>query len=558
MKLVTVDEMGNLEQRADAAGHSYAAMMENAGQAVADAIQERMQVRGKRVLVLVGPGNNGGDGLVAARHLSQAGAQIICYLWKPRPADDPNLDAARAHHVHCFQGEDEGKVLSKALQNVDVVIDALLGTGVTRPIEGSLKELLDNVRQAVQARRSPVPSRLARLVPPSRARDRSQPVPYIVAVDVPSGVHSDTGQVDPATISADLTVTFAAAKRGQFLFPGASALGELVIADIGIAPELASAIGVEVATADAVSRLLPDRPPDAHKGTFGRAMIVAGSVNYTGAPFLCAAGAARVGTGLVTIAPPQPIQPILAGKLTEATYVLLPHSMGVLAPTALKVLTSHLEGYASLLVGPGLGQEDETVDFVHQLLGVTPPGQRRAIGFQRETAGSTPPAELPPLVIDADGLNALAKSEQWWEGMPKHSILTPHPGEMSRLTGIDAREINQDRIGVARKHAERWQQVVVLKGAHTIVAAPDGRATLVPFANPGLATAGTGDVLAGAIVGMLAQGLAPFESAICGAYVHGLAGEIAASRLGSAGILAGDLLPALPEALRRLDHMEQA
>ncbi len=560
MKLVTVDEMRDLEQRADAAGHSYAAMMENAGRAVADAIQERMQLRGKRVLVLVGPGNNGGDGLVAARYLSKAGAQIICYLWKPRPTDDPNLEAAREHNVHCLQGEDEGngKVLTKALQNVDVVVDALLGTGVTRPIEGSLKELLDSVRGTVRTRRSPPPTALARLLPPPvAAKGRDLPVPYIVAVDVPSGVDSDTGKVDPATVSADLTVTFAAAKRGQFMFPGAETLGELVIADIGIDPELLGAMQLEVATARSISALLPPRPPDAHKGTFGKAMIVAGSVNYTGAPYLCAAGAARVGTGLVTIAPPQPIQPILASKLTEATYLLLPHNMGVLAPPALKVLASHLEGYAALLVGPGLGQEDETVDFVHQLLGITSTGRKRGIGFQPKIAPSAETTMLPPLVIDADGLNALAQAEEWWEGMPPNSILTPHPGEMSRLTGMETQEINRDRLGVAREHAGKWQQVIVLKGAYTIVAAPDGRATLIPFANPGLATAGTGDVLAGAVVGMRAQGLAPYESAVCGAYLHGLAGEIATERTGPAGMLAGDLLPVLPEAIRRLYQMEE-
>jgi NAD(P)H-hydrate epimerase len=259
----------------------------------------------------------------------------------------------------------------------------------------------------------------------------------------------------------------------------------------------------------------------------------------------------------VTIAPPQPIHAILASKLTEATYLLLPHDMGVLAPPAIKVLASNLGGYAALLLGPGLGQEDETVDFVHQLLGVTRAGQKRGIGFQPKVPANDKAIDLPALVIDADGLNALAKAEEWWESIPTPSVLTPHPGEMSRLTGIDAREINQDRIGVAREYASTWRQVIVLKGAHTVVAAPDGRTTLIPFANPGLATAGTGDVLAGAIVGMRAQGLLSFESAVCGAYLHGLAGEIARTRFGSAGMLAGDLLSALPKAIRRLDQMEE-
>jgi NAD(P)H-hydrate epimerase len=560
MKLVTVEEMRDLEQRADAAGHSYATMMENAGRAVAEAIQERMQVRSKRVLVLVGPGNNGGDGLVAARYLSKAGAQIICYLWKPRPSDDPNLEAAREHNVHCLQGEGEanGKMLSKALQNVDLIVDALLGTGVTGLIEGSLKELLDRVRQAVHERRSPVPTGLIRLVPPrGGGKEHGLPAPYIVAVDVPSGMHCDTGEVDPATLSADLTVTFAAAKRGQFLFPGSATVGELLAADIGINPELASSIHLEVATTQAVSLLLPARPAYAHKGTFGKAMIVAGSVNYTGAPYLCAAGAARVGTGLVTLAPPQPIHAILASKLTEATYVLLPHNMGVYVPSAVRVLAPRLEGYTALLLGPGIGQEDETVAFVHELLGLTPTEQKRHIGFQPKAESGAEPAALPPLVIDADGLNAIARAQQWWKSLPANSILTPHPGEMSRLTGVEAKEINEDRIAVAQERAEEWQQVVVLKGAYTVVAAPDGRTMLMPFANPGLATAGTGDVLAGAIVGMLAQGLAPYDAAVCGAYLHGLAGEIAAGRTGAAGVLAGDLLPALPEAIQSLHDTEK-
>jgi hydroxyethylthiazole kinase-like uncharacterized protein yjeF len=555
MKLVTVDEMNELEERSNEAGHGYDAMMENAGRSVAEAIQERMQVRGKRVLVLVGPGNNGGDGLVAARYLSKVGAQIICYLWESRSSDDPNLEAAQEHNVHCLVGKDEsnGKMLSKALQNADVIIDALLGTGVTRPIEGSLKELLDQVRQVVHERRAPPPTDLAWLLPPSAPHDEHfRPTPYIVAVDVPTGLHSDTGEVDPAALPADLTVTFAAAKRGQFLFPGANVLGELLIADIGIDPCLADSIAVEVATAQSVSSLLPERPSDAHKGTFGKAMVVAGSVNFTGAPYLCAAAAARAGTGLVTLAPPQPIHAILASKFTEGTYVLLPHNLGVFVPSAIKVLAPHLEGYAAMLVGPGLGQEEETVQFVHQLLGVTPREQRRHIGFQAGATGKKETLDLPQLVIDADGLNALAKADQWWEALPNNCILTPHPGEMARLTGLDASEINEDRIATAQEYAGKWRQVVILKGAYTVVAAPDGRATVMPFANSGLATAGTGDVLAGVTLGMLAQGLAPYDAAICGAYLHGLAGEIAAQRVGRAGMLAGDLVPAIPEAIRRL------
>ncbi len=548
MKLVTVEEMKRLEREADAHGHSYAAMMERAGRAVAEAIRQRVDLTNKRVLVLVGPGNNGGDGLVAARYLSQAGAQVVCYLWKSRE-DDPNLKLVRGRGIHCLQ---DTKPLRNALRNADVIVDALLGTGVSRPIGGSLKELLDMVREVVHERRNGTDDDLTPLCPPLVKAPPTAPSPLIVAVDVPSGLNCDTGAVDPATLPADLTVTFAAAKRGQFAFPGAGILGELVVADIGIDPSLAADIKVEVADPRTVRALLPLRPLDAHKGTFGRVMIVAGSVNYTGAPYLAAAAAARVGAGLVTLAPPQPLHPILAAKLSEATFLLLPHDLGVLTPNAIPVLAPALKGYAALLVGPGLGREKETVAFVHQLLGVMSRNAPRRIGFHREEEHREREISLPPLVVDADGLNALAEAKEWWHALPEGSILTPHPGEMARLVGSDAKSINRDRMAVARAKAAKWRQIVVLKGAHTIVAAPDGRATVIPFANPALATAGTGDVLAGSIVGLLAQGVPPFDAAVCGAYLHALAGQIVSEHTGDAGLLAGDLLPALPQAIRRL------
>jgi NAD(P)H-hydrate epimerase len=555
MKLVTVKEMKQLEQAADAAGHTYATMMENAGRAVANAIQERIPAKNKRMLVLVGPGNNGGDGLVAARYLSQAGAQIVCYLWKSRPDDDPNLQAAQQGSIHCIQSTNDGngKTLRKALENADVIIDALLGTGIQRPIKGTLKELLGLVRQVAQERQRPLPTGLTKLVPYlDDSTSASSTSPLIVAVDVPSGLDCDTGEVDPATLRADLTVTFAAAKRGQFLFPGAGMVGELVVADIGIEPALSQDIQTEIATPHSIGTMLPSRPLNAHKGTFGKAIIVAGSTNYCGAPYLAAAATARVGAGLVTLAPPHSIYPVLATKLSEATFLLLPHDMGVLVPGAIKVLAPKLPEYSALLIGPGLGREKQTVALVHQLLGIAQSQKSSRIGFQSSPESGAEKVQLPPLVIDADGLNALTAAENWWTFVPENSILTPHPGEMARLTGLDSAEINDTRIATAISYAKKWSQVVVLKGAFTVVAAPDGCATTIPFANPGLATAGTGDVLAGAIAGMLAQGLSTFHAAICGAYLHGLAGEIATRQLGTAGILAGDLLPALPVAISQL------
>jgi hydroxyethylthiazole kinase-like uncharacterized protein yjeF len=256
----------------------------------------------------------------------------------------------------------------------------------------------------------------------------------------------------------------------------------------------------------------------------------------------------------VTLCPPRSICGTLASKLTEVTYWPLPDNAGVLKPEAVRVLSEKVGGYQSLLVGPGLSTEKETVEFVHLLLGLEPSAKKARIGFQ--TASAQPEADqlaLPPLVVDADALNALAESNGWAQRLPRLSILTPHPGEMARLIKLeDKASIGADRVDVARRMAAEWGHIVILKGAFTVIAHPEGRAVVLPFANPALATAGSGDVLAGAVVGLLAQGLAPFEAAVCGGYLHALAGEIARREIGDAGVVAGDVLAQLPAAMRRL------
>jgi NAD(P)H-hydrate epimerase len=281
-------------------------------------------------------------------------------------------------------------------------------------------------------------------------------------------------------------------------------------------------------------------------------LIVAGSVNYVGAAALAGAGAGRVGPGLVTMALPMPIQAAVAAHLAEATYLLLPHDLGVLATGAVEVLEERIGEYDALLLGPGLTQEKETIAFVHRFLGLE---SARRIGFVFKTTGDEPAQpNLPPLVVDADGLNALAAAERWWEALPPDTILTPHPGEMARLMGegITAGEIQASREATAQRGAAAWKAVVVLKGAFTVVASPDGRVMVSPFANPALATAGSGDVLAGAIAGLRAQGMGAFEAAVAGAYLHGLAGSLARDDLGDMGVVAGDLPSRLPLALRRI------
>jgi len=542
VKVVTAADMGRIEKQADAGGLTYDQMMENAGQAVVDAMLARREMKGRRVVILTGPGNNGGDGLVVGRHLHDLENQVAVYLWKRDTTDDHNFDAVEQRDIPVVRADEDEEfaTLRQWLNQADVVIDALLGTGLTRPIGGTLAELLGVVAEAIAGRDDP---------------------PWVAAVDIPTGINSDTGHSDPATVPADLTVTFGLPKQGQFLFPGAADVGELVVDDIDIPAGLAAGVELEVATVEMVRDLLPARPLDAHKGTFGSALIVAGSVNYTGAAYLAAAAATRVGAGLVTAALPGPVYPIVAAKLTEATYLVLPHDMGVIAPDAVKVLREKIADYDALLIGCGLTQEEPTAEFVEAfLLRETAEHRRHAhIGFARPVTGEASSekeaseAPLPPAVIDADGLNNLARIDEWWENLRvEQAILTPHPGEMARLRGVEIADVQADRIAAAREAAAEWGQVVVLKGAYSLIAAPDGRVTINPFAEPALATAGTGDVLAGTIVGMLAQGLPAYEAAIVGCYLHGLAGQLVGAELGSAGAVAGDLLLALPYAIQEV------
>jgi hydroxyethylthiazole kinase-like uncharacterized protein yjeF len=551
IKIITVDKSRDLENRADEGGLGFAEMMENAGRETAQAIRCRLEPKGRRVVVLVGPGNNGGDGLVAAHYLWTMGARVTCYLWKRSEEEDPNLQRVEGDGLPIIWAEDDAEfeALGGLLAEADIVIDALLGVGISLPIRENLARLLDQVRASLAKRlRRPT---LAPVVPPDVAGQG----PLVVAVDCPTGLDSDSGKLDDHALRADLTVTFAYPKVGLLRFPGAGAVGQLVVADIGIPAELAEDVELEMATAGQIRDWLPGRSADSHKGTFGRVLIVAGSVNYVGAAALAGSGAKRVGVGLVTMALPMPIQPAVAANLAEATYLLLPHDMGVIAGDAVRLVREQMGDYDALLLGPGLGREKETSIFVRRFLGLEREERKGRLGFvsSAETE-EVDESDLPPLVIDADGLNIMATVDDWWKSLPAGSIITPHPGEMARLMGGETAvsEVQAGREALAQRMAREWNVVLVLKGAFTVVAAPDGRVLVMPFANSGLATAGTGDVLAGAIAGFRAQGLGAFEAAAVGAYTHGLAGELARADLGEAGMAAGDLPSRLPLALRRI------
>jgi hydroxyethylthiazole kinase-like uncharacterized protein yjeF len=551
MKIVTVDEMRRIEAASNAAGHSYAAMMEQAGRAVADAITARRNVRDRQVLVLVGPGNNGGDGLVAARYLADAGADVTCYLLNPRdPAQDENLSLVQERGLATVLADEDAKWhgLQRLVREADVVVDALLGTGTRLPVRGTVAKALDQVGRALAARRQPPRQPLTSLAAPVAPTEHDWP--FVVAVDGPTGLDYDTGALDDAAFPAHLTVTFAYPKRGHFRLPGTGAVGELVVADIGTDPALAADVTLEVITAAMVRGWLPPHPLEAHEGTCSKALIVAGSVNHPGAAYLAGAAATRAGAGLVTLALPAAIHPTVAAQLAEATYLLLPHELGVIAAEAAHVMAERLEGHDVLLLGPGVGHERETAAFVELLL--TGAGGRRRLGFVGTEESEAPPPALPPLVVDADGLKVLAEMEGWPKRLPPASVLAPTPGVMARLTGCTVSDVQSDRVAMAQSQAAAWGQVVVLQGAHTVVAAPDGQTAIAPFTNPGLATTGTGAVLAGAIAALRAQGLDAFEAAAAGAYLHGLAGDLAREEVGAVGMAAGDVVARLPQAWRHI------
>jgi hydroxyethylthiazole kinase-like uncharacterized protein yjeF len=505
LKLVTAEQMRSLEKDTEALGLPGPALMELAGRAVADVIRERMpQLRGQKVLVACGPGNNGGDGLVVARHLHDAGGRVTVYLVnRPRIGDAKErlLDQRQILHISLADDPDLAR-LDATLANSDLIVDAVFGTGRRRPIEGAVGAVLDRLSAG--------------------ANDR-----VVVALDLPSGADADIGAADPHTVTATYTVTLGFPKRSLVLGEAARRAGELVVADIGLPRELGASLSLDYADAASIRPLLPARPRVSHKGTFGRVLIVAGSRRYTGAPVLAASAAERIGAGLVTLACPESVRDSLAMHTLETTFLPLPdEGSGELIPASLEPLFAALDSYDAVLVGPGIGRSARTTAFLERLL-------PRLVERAR------------PVVIDADGLTILAGWPRWWERVPSGSILTPHPGEMARLAGPQAEE---DRIDLAVHSSTAWSTIIVLKGAYTIVARPNGQATVLPFANPALATAGTGDVLAGTILGLLSQGTEPASAALAGAFVHGMAGERLSQQSGVAGGLASELASCLPGA----------
>jgi len=509
IKIVTAARMREIEDRAEALGTSKGQLMRNAGAAAARVIAEAIAQGGAgaqaRVLVLCGPGNNGGDGLVVAQRLAERGIAVAVYTLGRRDAIPPRLLVIR------HEDDADLVTLRRLIDGSTVVVDGVLGTGRARPIEGEFAAVLDAVRAAA-ARRA------------------------IVALDLPSGVDADTGSADPHTVPATITITFGLLKRGLLLREGAELAGTVVTADIGIPAQATADVTLwQVGEEDVRSRI-PRRHRDANKYSAGAVLVVAGSRRFTGAPQLATMGAARAGAGLVTVATGASAQPILAAHLLEPTFLPLPDDEhGVLDPgPAVEAIRHAASRVKALLIGPGLAQDDKTVQLVEQLL-----------------CQEGLPEGLPVLV-DAEGLNALSQVDRWAERARHPLVLTPHSGEMGRLCGVPSSEIDVDRLGVAAERARQWGVVVVLKGNPTVTAGPDGASALNSTGGPNLASGGTGDVLGGVIAAMMAQGAPPFDAAVAGVYLHGRAGDVLAEQHGDRGTLAGDLLPVLPGVIKEV------
>ena len=513
MELVTAAEMRELD-RAAIKGRKIPSLrlMENAGNAVAREMERRFgSLRGKTVTIVSGKGQNGGDGLVVARLLRQKGCKArVALLTAPSALKGDaaaNLKRFQRAGGRCHAIDTDANltaVLGPLLQTSDLLVDAIFGTGLNAPVKGVAASAIDRMNAS------------------------SRP---IVAIDLPSGLDADTGTVLGTAVTATLTVTLARPKRGLYLGVGPNYAGVICVADIGIPTDLIATAKIPVTLLDAASirSLLPIRHRTAHKGTFGHAGLIAGSAGKTGAAAMAAMAALRVGAGLVTVATPRSVSDVLEAKLLEAMTFPAPETEArTLSKQALESLRAFAADKTALAIGPGIGTHPDTQTLVHNLL-----------------------VEVnKPMVLDADGINAVAGHREMLSRAGGPLILTPHPGEMARLLGITSAEVQRDRLGMAARLACEQHVYVVLKGAGTIVAGPDGRLAVNSTGNPGMATAGTGDVLTGIITGLLAQGLSAWDAACAGVYLHGLAGDLAASEQGEMGLIAGDVIQAIPWALQ--------
>jgi len=512
VKVTTAAEMRAIDRlAAERYGVTGMELMERAGLAVSQAAERLLCGRKQaRVLVLCGKGNNGGDGFVAARLLARSG--YCPQVWLAAATDALRGDAAANYRRAVLANVPIQEVddTPSHLPHADLVVDALLGTGLQSDVTGLYADLV----------------RLA----------NSAACP-ILAVDIPSGLDSDTGQPRGICVRATETVTLGLPKVGMVTYPGREYVGTLTVADIGLPPPLLVGadpgvpLRLNMVTASMVAGMLPPLEATTHKGARGSVLVVAGARGYTGAAVLASEGALRSGAGLVFTAYPESLDAIYEIKLTEAIKRPVPEAdglVGCFGPESLPAIQKELTHVDSLIVGPGLTTSPPTADMLAAML----------------------PNVSVPTVLDADGLNVFSARRDF--ALPAMCVMTPHPGEMARLMQTEVRNVEARRIDIAKEAAARFERVVVLKGGATIIAEPGGEAYVNTTGNSGMATGGTGDVLSGVVGALMARGMKPLEAAVAGVYLHGLAGDLVAAELGREGMVAGDLPPRLPLAFKRV------
>lgn len=518
MKVVTAEEMRIIDRRTiEGYGIPGAVLMERAGLAVTSRIKEVFSPR--KVIIISGSGNNGGDGLVVARNLYNEGWDVKVFLTvKP---EDLKADAllqcriANKFGLKIYPVNDFLTHHSSLITRHCIIVDALLGTGLSKNVTGLLLEVIRLIN------RSNVP---------------------IISVDIPSGISSDNGQIMGEAVRADYTVTFGLPKRGHFLYPGAQHSGKLFIEDIGFPKELLNSekLTIELLMKDKVSPLIPQRPRYSHKGNYGHVLIVAGSKGKTGAAIMAAKACLRSGAGLVTLGIPKSLANVFQSRVTEEMTLMLPdRGDGTLSQRAFRIILNFLnERATTLAIGPGISVSANTKKLMDTLIKTS----------------------TTPMVIDADGINSLKGERAIFSKSKAPIILTPHPGEMAGLLGkqkgvaVKSQDIERNRINVAVSFAKETGTYLVLKGVPTIIAEPDGKAYINSTGNPGMASAGTGDVLTGMISGFLSQGLSPVHASVLGVYMHGFAGDSAAAEKGEPPLIATDIIEKIPFVFHSLGH----
>ncbi|MFH1102849.1 MAG: NAD(P)H-hydrate dehydratase [Pseudomonadota bacterium] len=514
MYLVSSNEMREMDRLTiESFGLPSRLLMENAGKGATEILFSRFpDLSHQRVGIVAGKGNNGGDGFVIARYLAQRGIDVTVYLLgeshQVKGDAASNLELLVPLNIPLIQIPDRDSFLghSVGMRHKGLWVDAIFGTGLHLDVTGYYKEIIDFINSL------------------------NRPV---FSVDIPSGLNPDTGQICGTCIQADVTATFAFAKIGHLLYPGSGFTGELEIVDIGIPPFIADQVAPKqtLITEDAVGAILKPRSMDDHKGDTGHLLVIAGSAGKTGAAVMTALSAMRSGAGLVTLGIPESLNSTVEPQALEIMTCPLPDSgSGIITESALNAVAAIIPGKKCLAIGPGLGTAEGTIQLVCRLI------QESRL----------------PMVIDADGLNCLAKQTDILKRARAPVVLTPHPGEMGRLIGVFPKKIQKDRIGYARCFAQTYSVYLVLKGARTVVATPNGQVFINPTGNPGMASGGMGDVLTGVIAGLMTQGYSPQDSACAGVFLHGLAADMLLERRGPFGYLASEVMHAIPEQIRKV------